>query len=273
MEFGAPPSDAGTLPRLGTDFAATVAIHCRLEPKRRADRGQDLVLTEGRATDLTTLLAALRLPDERLTTDACTLEMPPVPNLLLLDPQGRWIRPGLPVDGCGRPRAEVREAVRDLRLITVTEKVVRELESSGAAVSGCGQEWSDMVATETGDPISLARPGRVSIPFTRTAPLRLCVFRVPGEQQGTSKPAGTFEYGLILPQHRREPVEQTLTALPPARQCTGTADRFAVLRTVDGTGGEVYVELDHCRRVLTTPSSGPPTLAQADNTLVGLLGR
>jgi hypothetical protein len=272
-EFGDPPPDALTLPRLGTDFAATAAIHCQLEPKQRARGGVDLVLTEGRATDLTVLLAALRLPDTAPTTDACTLEGPWVPNLLLLDGEGRWIRPGLPVDGCGRPRPEVQEAVRGLRLTTVTEKVVRELESAEASASGCGQESSDVVATETGDPASLARPGRVAISFPSTVPLRLCVFRVPVKQQGTPQPVGTFEYGLVLPPHRRESVERALTALPPAKKCTGAADRFAVLWATDRRGGEVYVELDHCRRVLTRPMSGPPILAQADTTLVGLLGR
>ena len=273
MELSVPPSDALILPRLGTGFAATVAVHCQLGPKRRADGGQDLVLTEGRATDLTALLAALRLPDEQPTNGACTLEMPWVPNLLLFDAQGRWIRPGIPVNGCGKPRPEVQEAVRGLRLTTVTEKVVREIESSGAALSGCGQEWSDMVATETGDSASGARPGRVALPFPATAQLRLCVFRVPAEQRGTAKPVGTFEYGLLLPEQRRRTVERALAALPPAKECSGAADGFAMLRAADGTGGEIYVELDHCRRVMTRPLSGPPVLAQADDALVELLGR
>ncbi|SCL21978.1 hypothetical protein GA0074692_1300 [Micromonospora pallida] len=272
-EFGDASWAALTLPRLGTDFVPTAAIHCQLEPKQRAKGGVDLVLTESRATELTALLAALRLSDTPPTTDACNLDAPPVPNLLLLDGEGRWIRPGLPVDGCGKPLPEVLEAVRGLRLTTVTEKVVRELESAEASASGCGQESSDVVATETGDPASLARPGRVAISFPSTVPLRLCVFRVPVKQQGTPQPAGTFEYGLVLPQQRRESVERALTALPPAKKCTGAADRFAVLWATDRTGGEVYVELDHCRRVLTRPMSGPPILAQADTTLVGLLRR
>ncbi|MEV4629871.1 hypothetical protein AB0J90_26760 [Micromonospora sp. NPDC049523] len=66
----------------------------------------------------------------------------------------------------------------------------------------------------------------------------------------------------------------TLAALPPAEECSDAAERFALLRAAeDGIGGEVYVELDHCQRVLTTPLTGPPILAQADNTLVELLSR
>ncbi|MEU6072841.1 hypothetical protein [Micromonospora sp. NPDC047074] len=125
MEFAGPPPAGLTMPRLGAGFPAVAAVHCQLEPTRRTDGGEDLVLTEGRATDLTALLAALRMPDETSTTDACTLEMPWVPNLLLLDAQDRWIRPGLPADGCGKPRAETLQAVRGLRLTTVSAKVVR----------------------------------------------------------------------------------------------------------------------------------------------------
>ncbi|WP_030487012.1 hypothetical protein [Micromonospora chokoriensis] len=114
------PPNALTLPRLGTEFAVAYAVHCQREPKRRADGGEDLVLTEGRATDVTALLAALRLPNDTTPVEACTLEMPWEPNLLLFGAQGQWIRPGLPVDTCGKPLAAVQEAVRALRLTTVT---------------------------------------------------------------------------------------------------------------------------------------------------------
>ncbi|PYC64307.1 hypothetical protein C7C45_30595 [Micromonospora arborensis] len=263
------PLAALALTRLGTDFTVATAVHCQLEPKRRADGGEDLVLTEGRATDVTALLAALRLPDDTTTVEACTLEMPWVPNLLLLDAQGRWTRIGLPVNACGKPRPEVTEAVRGLRLTTVSEKVVREIVSAGAAASGCNQEWSDVLATETGDPRLLPRPGRVPLP----PQVRLCVYRVPTQQQGTPQPAGTFEYGLLLPQHRRAAIEQTLTTLRPAEQCSDAADQFAALQDATITGDVVYVELDHCRRVLATPLYGPPILAQADAALIELLSR
>ncbi|KIR60643.1 hypothetical protein [Micromonospora haikouensis] len=271
--FAGPLTEALTLPRLGTGFAATAAVLCRQEPTRRPDGGTDLVLTEGRSTELTGLLAALRLPDGGPTTDACTLELPSVPNLLLFDVSGRWIRPGLPVDGCGKPLPEVQQAVRSLRLSITFRTVVREIESAGAAASGCGQSWSDMVATEAGQQGSRPPVGRIVPPFPPTTPLRLCVFRVPTGQQGGSKPAGSFAYGRSLPPSEREALLPVLAALPPAGRCVGAADRFAVLRASDGTGGELYVELDHCRRVLVSPSVGPPTLAQADEPLLELLAR
>ncbi|MFG1872453.1 hypothetical protein [Micromonospora arborensis] len=39
------------------------------------------------------------------------------------------------------------------------------------------------------------------------------------------------------------------------------------------TGDVVYVELDHCRRVLATPLHGPPVLVQASTALIKLLTR
>lgn len=267
-----PPRDALTLPRLHNGFPATTAIHCQLEHRRRADNSLDLVLTEGRATDLTTLLAALRRPDSTATPDACNLDMPWVPNLLLLDSQGRWIRPGVPTDACGKPLPDLVAAVRGLRLTTVSERVVREIESAGAASSGCPQNHGNMVA-ETGRPDFSVRPGRGSAPFPSTAPLRLCGYQVPAEERGSASSDGGFEYGRTLPPQRRKAVERALTTLPPAADCTASAHRFAVLSAPGGLGGVVYVELDHCRRVLVTPVAGPPTLAQADRTFLRLIAR
>lgn len=45
MELAGPPPDTTTLPRLGTGFSATAAVRCQLEPRRRADGGQDSILT------------------------------------------------------------------------------------------------------------------------------------------------------------------------------------------------------------------------------------
>ncbi|MFI6823320.1 hypothetical protein ACIBJE_20530 [Micromonospora sp. NPDC050187] len=266
-----PPQEALTLPRLDGGFRATAAIHCQLDYRRRADGGLDLVLTEGRATDLTVLLTALRRPDTSAGPEACTLEMPWVPNLLLLDASGRWIRPGIPVDGCGKPLPDLVPAVRGLRLATVSERVVREIESAGAARAGCSQDHRNVVASETGYPDSSLRPGRGSVPFRSTAPVRLCGYRVPAEERGLADPGGDFAYGRTLSPQQRKSVERALTTLPPATDCAGNAHRFAVLANPGGAGGTVYVELDHCRRVLVSPLYGPPTLAQADRTFLGLV--
>jgi hypothetical protein len=79
--------------------------------------GEGLVLTEGRAADVTALLAALRLPDDTTTVEIYTAEMPWVPKLLVLDAQGRWIRPGLAVADADR-LADLRDAICCLMLTT-----------------------------------------------------------------------------------------------------------------------------------------------------------
>ncbi|WP_433390720.1 hypothetical protein [Micromonospora sp. KLBMP9576] len=157
--------------------------------------------------------------------------------------------------------------VRGLRLTTVSAKAVRELRSAEAAAAGCEQHWSNVLATETRDPRLLPRPGRVPLP----SQVRLCVYRVPTQQQGTPQPAGTFEYGLLLPPQQRAAIERTLALSPPAKQCSAAADRFAVLLDATAMGDVINVELDHCRRVLATRLHGPSILAQADTALIKLL--
>ncbi|MEU4565031.1 hypothetical protein [Micromonospora sp. NPDC023956] len=266
-----PPQVALTLPRLDGSFPATAAIHCQLDHRRRADGGLDLVLTEGRATDLTLLITALRRPDTSTGPEACTLEGPWVPNLLLIDGRGRWIRPGIPVDGCGKPLPDVVTTVRGLRLTTVSERVVREIESAGAARSGCSQDHRDVVASDTGYPDSSVRPGRGAVPFRSSDPVRLCGYRVSADKSGPADPVGDFAYGRTLSPQQRTSVERALTTLPPAADCVGSAHRFAVLANPNGVGGAVYIELDHCRRVLVSPLYGTPTLAQADRAFLGLV--
>jgi hypothetical protein len=118
-------SDALQLPRLTDDFTPVTGILCLTEHRERPGGGTDLIGLEKRATDLTALLPALRLPDKRRTTGTCTDELPFVPWLALLDADGRWLRPGVPVDACGKPRPEFRKAyealhpdLRTTRLLT-----------------------------------------------------------------------------------------------------------------------------------------------------------
>jgi hypothetical protein len=38
-------------------------------------------------------------------------------------------------------------------------------------------------------------------------------------------------------------------------------------------GGEIYVELDGCQRIMTSPVDGPPALVQADAALIASLAK
>jgi hypothetical protein len=102
------------LPPVPDDFRPVAAVVCRAD-----QRGSKLVTVEERADDVTALLATLRLPAEAHTAEVCTDDMPYVPWLVLLDEQGRWLRPGVPADSCGKPRIEFRQAFRKLQTVEV----------------------------------------------------------------------------------------------------------------------------------------------------------
>jgi hypothetical protein len=125
--------DAIAMPRLGSGFAPVSVVVCAQGPRQRPDGGTDLVATEGRADAIAALLAALRLPDEPHTNGPCTDDLPTVPWFALLDAQERWIRPGLPVDSCGKIRVEVRRAVDGLKLTEVSSRTIHAALSQGDA--------------------------------------------------------------------------------------------------------------------------------------------
>jgi hypothetical protein len=262
-------AEALELPRLRADFVPTAAVVCDLQSERREDGGEDLVAIESRAEDVTVLAAALRLPAEPRTDGACRSDLPTIPWLALLDTDGRWVRPGAPMDPCGKIRIEVRDAIAALALTRVASRTVREIESAEAAAAGCSQTWKDMVAVVSRDN---PPPGATGAhPLGGRTQVRLCVYRVPVSEQGSGTPAGQFERGGVLSAQRWAAIEPALRAADAASTCSTPAARFALLRAADGSGGEVYVELDECRRILTTPATGGAHLAQGDAALIALL--
>ncbi|HYN97582.1 MAG TPA: hypothetical protein VES42_27405 [Pilimelia sp.] len=263
-------ADGAALPRLDDSLRPVAAVVCHRVAQRRPGGGEDLVAREDRAGDVAALVAALRLPDEPRTADACALDLPRVAWFALLDEDGRWVRPGLPADACGKVRIEVRDAVAALDLRPVRSTAVGEIESSAAAAAGCSMQWADMVWVETREP-GAGRAGRLGTALSPAGQLRWCVYRVPAAERGSGKPAGEFERGGVLAPPRRAAIERALAAAPPARLCTSQASRFGLLRPVDGTSGEVYVELDGCRRVMAVPPAGGVVLAQGDAALAALL--
>ncbi|MFC3500937.1 hypothetical protein ACFOOK_08180 [Micromonospora krabiensis] len=263
-------TDAPTLPLLDDTFTPVAVILCGQQVQRRPDGGQELVATERRAGEVTALVAALRLPDEPRYEGPCTLDMVIPPWLALLDQQGRWVRPGIPVGPCGKPRTEVTEALDRLSTTTVATRPVQEVESSEAAAAGCAQRWADLVAVQVA---TGGRTGPVSGPpaYADRIVLRLCVYQVPERERGSGKPAGDFAYGRILTPDQAEAVTGALAATGPVVACATHAGRFAVLRPARGPGADVYVELDGCRRVLVTAPDGSASLGQAAPALTELL--
>lgn len=179
-------SHFSTLPRLADTFRPVAAVRCGGGPQRRPDGGMDAVAFEDRADDVAALLAALRLPDEPPLHQpsgndgspelVCTLNAVAAPWLALLDAQGRWVRPGIPHDACGKPRAEVTTAVENLRWTRVATRVLGEIESAQAVTSGCDQAFADVIWMAGTDPPG--RQGDLAPPADDGASVRLCLYQV-----------------------------------------------------------------------------------------------
>jgi hypothetical protein len=274
-------TDSLTLAPLARAFDPKSVVECSERVETRADGGQELVATEQQGTETAALTAALRLPDAPATSGSCGLVLYTVPWFAVLDSHRRWVRPGVPADACRDPRGEVLEALRGLKLRTVSTVAVRLVESGAAVRSGCGEGWSDMVEVETsagGDGTVVATRAD---PFAGVSQLRVCLFAVPTGQLGGIKPAGTFTRGGMVSGASRRKLGSLLATLPAAAPCAKEATRFAVLtRTNIGQDPTVYVELDGCHRVLvqTSVRSGPyskeiSTLSQASAALVADIDR
>jgi len=257
---GAERGTAG-LPPLADDFAPVAVVICGTSPRPAPSGGEDMVAGEQRSESVEALTAALRLPSERRSSGACTAMLVQAPWFALLDAQGRWVRPGVPVNSCGQPRREVLDAFDALPLTTVRSSKVGEVTSAEAAAAGCGQRWADMVSVQAGWGGSAAPPrGYAPAPSAR---MRLCVYDVPPAERGTGKPAGTFLRGGPMSPQRWAAVRDELPQGIAARPCQEHAGRFALL--FEGDREPIYVELDGCRRVLVGSAllQGTPGLTAA----------
>ncbi|GIE98841.1 hypothetical protein Ari01nite_63060 [Paractinoplanes rishiriensis] len=256
--------DALSMPRLDGSFQPVSAVVCGSAPVKQANGSTALVASENKATDIAAVVAALRLPDEAPTDGACTMDLPVVPWLALVDADGRWVQPGVPKDACGKPRIEFRDAFGAMRTTQVSAKPVQELESAEAAKTGCGQSWADMVWAT-----SQMGLGRTALPVlpAADAAARICVYTVPEDQRGTGKPAGRFASGGRLAAEKWAGAREQLTVSKDAAACSTPATRFAVLQVEQAT---LYVEADGCERVLVE-AGGRSSLRQGSESLGTLL--
>ncbi|MBQ0902885.1 hypothetical protein [Micromonospora sp. U21] len=268
--FRVTAEDVVVLPRLDGDFTPTAVVICGHESQRRADGGEDMVATERRADDVAALVTALRLPDEpRTKRGGCFASLPLAPWLAVVDADGRWTRPGMPLDLCRGLRPEVREALAALPLTTVATRPVAEIESAEAAAAGCSQRWKDVLSVETTRKPG-PRTGALPEPFPAGQQVRLCVYQVPKSAQGSD---GEFALGTVLPADRRTAIEHALKAAGPVESCSGHASRFALLWSVAGGDPQTYVELDGCHRIMVIVHPGGPVIAQGDAALAELIGK
>ena len=260
--------DVGRLPRLDDSFQPVAAVVCAPAARPRLGGGADPAATESRADDVTALVAALRLPDEPLSGNPCTAELYLPPFFVLLDARGRWVRPGLPSDACGKVRIEVREALQGLRLTATSARPPAQSESSEAAAAGCSRQWADMIWVTGGWGGTSGEAAVIPPGLDGPVQARLCVYRVPVEQQRTGKPAGEFVSGRYLSDAQWARVRRGFESAASAPPCTTPAGRFAVVHI---GAGELYVELDGCRRLLAPAADGRQTLRHAAPELIALL--
>jgi hypothetical protein len=259
--------DALALPLLDDGFQPVSAVICRTGFRERPGGGTEMTAEEARADDLTVLLPTLRLPDEEPTAEACTMDLPAVPWLALLDSDGRWTRPGVPIDACRKPRTEFRDAYEKLETTTVTSRVVRQIESDEAARSGCSQTWADMAWAMGG--IKDMRKNTLG-PLPEVTAVRRCVYDVPAGERGSAKPAGDFRSGGPLPASSWTAIRAAIeTSATGVATCDTPAGSFAVLHLEPG--GIIHVEADGCRRLLIEPANGPGVYRQSSAHLTSLL--
>ncbi|GLW35010.1 hypothetical protein [Actinoplanes regularis] len=265
--------DALTLPLLGGDgsgdgFQPVAAVICGVAPRKGPAGGREIVAEEARADDLTVLLPALRLPDEAAAFEVnCTLELPAVPWLVLLDSEGRWIRPGIPTDVCGKPRTEFREAFPKLTTTTVRSRVIRQLDSGEPAQGGCYPTWADRTWARGG--VENVRESTVP-PLPEDVAVRRCVYEVPTGKRGSAEPAGDFRFGGLLAADDWTAIRAEIEASAPGTgTCATPASSFAVFHLE--AGAHVYVEADGCRRILIEPANGAGVYRQGSARLTSLV--
>ncbi|GAA3257405.1 hypothetical protein GCM10010532_107830 [Dactylosporangium siamense] len=258
--FDASPTEQLAMPWLPAGFTPVAAVVCARAPQQRAGGGEDLVLLEKRATSVARLTETLRLDDQPPTNDPCTADLVGVVWFAMLDAGGRWVRPGVATDVCGKPRIEVRDALDQLDTTTVATTVLAEIESAEAAKAGCSQGWGEIVGVSAAEQRS--EKGAFDPP---TAGMRLCIYTVPASEQGSGKPAGSFERGGVLTAQAWTDLRRRMLDAGPIVPCTAHAGRFAVFRPTGG-GGDVYLELDGCRRLMFDGPAGS-VFRQADAAL------
>lgn len=262
--------DAMTRPRLPDDFMPVSVVICRGEGTRRPDGSRSIVGNEYRGTDVAALVAALRLPDitrKPGSNVACALDMYSYPWMALLDADGSWVRLAPPSSACGKPRTEVGEAIRALKLTRVDSRPYVAHEAPGPKAAGCEPSGTDWVWVEGR---RSARPAPGGQPLAGATRVGLCEYHVSDGERGGVLPIGDFTRGLVLTPDRLDPIKQALSTAAPAQPCASPASRYAVL-TVGGYG-QVTIELDGCQRFLHRPDRGNDhLLSQGGPNLTRLL--
>src|SRR5215212_2363688 len=227
---------------LGPDEPAAF-VQCDVVTERVPGRGEWTMRRERQAVAGTeALAAALRLPNLPSTGDSCLAYADVPPELWALDGAGRAVLVHWPLDGCGHLRREAPTAHAAVHWGPWATRRLRQVVSQAAIDSGCVDRIKQMAAIEG----PRARSAGTLGDLTRVRSVNACTYAIDDR---SATPTGAFEAGRTITGPAWQDVRGALESAPPAtRGCSTLGQRFAVL-TAD-PGGNVYVELDGCRRVL-----------------------
>lgn len=268
---GHQPQDAVAL---GRDEQVLAVVECTLTEKDYPGEGAWQVVTElHAAAGLDALVAALRAPGGPSGAAACIqpLFVEPWFGLVLAD--GRFVRPVVPLDGCGHPLPAVRAALDALawtqvsltRLAQVRTQAQVDLEAEATA-QGCTTAFKDLLARYDQDRKGLTAPTRSGpVGLGPTTTVSVCRMRAGSDpiDPVLEFVSGERRSGAALEALRAALLESSAPAAP----CTRAAARQVVL--LPGNGSYVVVELDGCQRVLAQQAH--ETLTQASPMLLAAL--
>ncbi|RZU46587.1 hypothetical protein EV385_6662 [Krasilnikovia cinnamomea] len=121
-ELGGAGPDFSTVTRarLDSSFHPVSAILCTQQAETDSTGRKHITTHERHVDDIDALVAAQRLPDLPQTGDICTADAVMPPWIALVDGQGRWVHPAVPVTACDKPRVEVYTALDTVHTIATS---------------------------------------------------------------------------------------------------------------------------------------------------------
>lgn len=230
---GRPPApsrpEPGTVP---VHFVPVAAVICSTDvlaaPELDAVRGYDETRYEG---DFAEVVRLLNQPTERrlpLAGVCPTYSVVPIPDVWLLDGQGRAVQPTFRYQECGVPDIAALSAIGNMTVASSVEyRITQDELDVRSRLSSCAPILSP---PRTGSGI----PGALTVGNT------YCMFDITPE-------GANFVDTVYI-----ESVIDT-AVLTPAPNCVDTASRIASTQYVEGAASDqrqILVDLDGCRRII-----------------------
>ncbi len=300
-----PPPVAGSVPEA---FVPVEVIRCDAFMMATVEDAEGLwsAVTEERLTgNMDGLLDALAQPsDPPRANQACTADMELVPDLWLLDEQGRAMRAAWPTNSCGKTKPGVREILGGMEVVESTQHKMELIQPKAALDANCQAEWKEPVAVGIDvAPIPAPELGAEGTGATVSGSaglvpevgevdsLRVCHYNIDRPEAGAAPTAGThaevefsgtevfggeFVGGGSLDSPGMNAVLKALKADAPAAECDDKATEFAVLWPVaDGldVGAPLTVEIDGCQRLFGPDGAARTLPHEASTAVVVALGK